>query len=287
MSAGDSGGFSEPFTGRTGAEALGANLLLLHGLGAFPLLTWNGPSWSISCEFWTYILFGAVVLAVGRSMAIFGALALAAGAALLMLDPPTMNVTYDYGLLRCLYGFFVGAVVYAVYERMRPERVGGRAAFGLEAAAIAGALLFVVVAGDNRASLLAPLVFAAVTLAFACQGGACSRALGASGFRRMGQLSYGIYMLHAFAVYAILTGLKALQGMTGVALVKTEWHEGADALFIDLGSPLAMDIGAIAFVGLIVALAELSFRFIEEPGRHAGAAAMRWMAARTQPAAAE
>ena len=62
-------------------------------IGAFPLLTWNGPSWSISCEFWTYILFGAVVLAVGRSMAIFGALALAAGAALFVLDPPTMNVT--------------------------------------------------------------------------------------------------------------------------------------------------------------------------------------------------
>ena len=204
--------FRKPFTGRTASEALGGNLFLLHGLGAFPLLTWNGPSWSISCEFWTYILFGAVVLAVGRSMAIFGALALAAAAALLVLDPPTMNVTYDYGLLRCLYGFFVGAVAYAVYERMRPERVGGRAAFGLEAAAIAGALLFVVVAGDNRASLLAPLVFAAVTLAFACQGGACSRALSASGFRRMGQLSYGIYMLHAFAVYAIPDGTEGVAG---------------------------------------------------------------------------
>jgi peptidoglycan/LPS O-acetylase OafA/YrhL len=281
LMAGGATGLSEAFSGRTSAEALAGNLFLLHGLGAYPMLTWNGPSWSISCEFWTYILFGLVVLAIGRSTAIFGGLALAGAVALFFLAPLTMNVTYDYGLLRCIYGFFVGAATYAAYERLRSMPASARAATALETGVLAAAVLFVMLAGGNRVSLLAPLVFAAVTLVFAFERGAWSGMLGLSGFRRLGQLSYGIYMLHAFAIYAALTALKQLESI-GIRLVKTQWHEGAERLFIDLGSPLAMDVAAVAFIGVIVVAAEFSFRWIEEPGRRAGMAAIRRIFRRAQ-----
>ena len=38
------------------------NVLLLHSMGFLDHLSWNGPSWSISTEFYTYLLFGVLLL---------------------------------------------------------------------------------------------------------------------------------------------------------------------------------------------------------------------------------
>ena len=43
-----------PFTGGFGLDSLLTNLFLLQGIGFEHRLTWNGPSWSISAEFFTY-----------------------------------------------------------------------------------------------------------------------------------------------------------------------------------------------------------------------------------------
>jgi peptidoglycan/LPS O-acetylase OafA/YrhL len=48
------------------ARAFGSNLLLIHALGLHDHLTFNGPSWSISTEFYAYIFFGLIVLALGN-----------------------------------------------------------------------------------------------------------------------------------------------------------------------------------------------------------------------------
>ena len=38
------------------------NVLLLQSMGFLDHLSWNGPSWSISTEFYTYLLFGVLLL---------------------------------------------------------------------------------------------------------------------------------------------------------------------------------------------------------------------------------
>lgn len=43
-----------------------ANVFLLHALGVLDYLSWNGPSWSISAEFYTYLIFGAVLVFAQR-----------------------------------------------------------------------------------------------------------------------------------------------------------------------------------------------------------------------------
>ncbi len=42
------------------------NLLLLHSMGFIDYLSWNAPSWSISVEFYTYLVFGLIVLLAQR-----------------------------------------------------------------------------------------------------------------------------------------------------------------------------------------------------------------------------
>lgn len=106
------GGGRTPFTGENSLGNLVLNLLLLQGTGIAGQLTWNGPSWSISSEFFAYLFFAGIVLAAGRrgwlalcAMVVAGPLILAA------FSPTRMDTTYHLGLVRCLYGFSAGALL--------------------------------------------------------------------------------------------------------------------------------------------------------------------------------
>ena len=71
--------WTTPAFSENSPKALAANLLLVHAVG--PLWpTFNPPSWSISTEFWAYVLFAAVAIALrtGRRF-LAGAVALMLG----------------------------------------------------------------------------------------------------------------------------------------------------------------------------------------------------------------
>lgn len=48
------------------AEALVANLFLVHAWGMFDWVTWNLPSWSLSAEFFCYLIFAALLAIDGK-----------------------------------------------------------------------------------------------------------------------------------------------------------------------------------------------------------------------------
>jgi peptidoglycan/LPS O-acetylase OafA/YrhL len=45
-----------------GWHSIATNVLLIHAVGFESEFTWNGPSWSISAELWTYLVFAAIAL---------------------------------------------------------------------------------------------------------------------------------------------------------------------------------------------------------------------------------
>lgn len=205
------------------------------GLGAYGLLlnavnlqgmAWNAPSWSIGAEFYTYLLFGAVcVLTRGRLSLMAGLLALASIGLLAVVSPTYMNSTADFGLFRCIAGFFTGIVAYRVHEalpaRMRP--LGASLATLLEVATVALVVLFVSRASHGpdavRAlSLAAPAMFAMAVLVFAREGGHISRLLRAKPFAALGRWSYSIYMGHHLVLMATLYGVWAFARWQGSRL---------------------------------------------------------------------
>ena len=95
--------------GRSGGELI-ASLLLLNSSGVVDRLVWNGPSWSIAAEFWAYVAFA--LLALGRRVWPFALLGAGAGLALLALHPDLHEASFDFGTLRCLYGFSLGVLVW-------------------------------------------------------------------------------------------------------------------------------------------------------------------------------
>src|SRR6185437_15848205 len=109
QSAGGSLGLRGAFTESASPAAIFSNALLTQGLGVHDQLTLNHPSWSISAEFWTYLVFGLVCLATAwhtKTMAA-AAVVLAATGALVVgrYSPEFIDTTYRYGFFRCLYGF--------------------------------------------------------------------------------------------------------------------------------------------------------------------------------------
>ena len=86
------------------------NVFLLHSLGFVHYLNWNAPSWSISVEFYTYLVFGLMLLAAQRfnSLAWFyvGAVTLAIGSWLILtmvIATPQLDVQFDWGLAAMLH----------------------------------------------------------------------------------------------------------------------------------------------------------------------------------------
>lgn len=134
-----------------------------------------------------------------------------------------------------------------------------------EVAAIAGAVLFVSLAGRSAMGLAAPLVFVPVVLVFAFQQGAVSRALHAGIFQSLGRLSYSIYMVHLLVLLAISYAVKIVERLTTMRFgVEGDAGQG---FVISFGPPLVDDLSTICYIAVVVALSAFTYRFIERPGQ--------------------
>src|SRR5882672_6114316 len=77
-------GSPPPFsTPQEAPDTILANLLLIHSLHLYDFLTWNGQSWSISTEFYTYVLFAACWAGLGKRAWVALPVALIAGPVLI------------------------------------------------------------------------------------------------------------------------------------------------------------------------------------------------------------
>lgn len=249
----------EPFTGSRSLGLLPENFFLLQSLGFSGEQSWNGPSWSISAEFWTYCLFAlSFSLAVwGRWIWFFSCL-VGVPVAIFILHGPTIALEFDGGILRCLFGFGVGALLSSLsWPQSLPRSV---CVYG-EAPIIVLMILFVCYAPDWEITLAAPLVFAAVVIIFAQGVGPLSRHLQARIFLWLGMLSYSIYMVHVY-MHARFKNIGFLaEKVTGTSL----FIDAEKTLF---GPTLWVgDLFLVAVFLTTVAASYVTWKMIEKPGQ--------------------
>jgi peptidoglycan/LPS O-acetylase OafA/YrhL len=248
-----------PFTNSRSWEALISNILMLQALNTHGSTTWNAPAWSISVEFWSYLLFALVLLAfrgknLGRALLAVAALGLAGVA---YFSPIYLFATHDFGLFRAVYGFFLGA---ATYRLMSSDRVVIEGGTGVEIAVVLALASYLMSTGVNLTSLVAPLIFAGIIMIF-CEGrGALTRVLESRPVQALGLWSYSIYLVHALLFYTLRLALVGAEKVTGLNL--TAGGAGNERYF-STGS-LAGDLGVIAgLLALTVAISALTYRHIE------------------------
>lgn len=253
-------------TGPNPLHDLPANVLLLQGMGLTAEPHWNGPSWSISAEFWTYLVFAVVAITFARArgmvMAILGAASLLA---LVALSTRGMDATTDYGFLRCLAGFAAGHLAYLVHTRM--PRFAGLGATLAEIAAVTAVVAFVSLAWRSSLSFAAPFLFAAVVVLFSAERGAVSRALQSGPFQRLGDWSYSIYMVHGLVAFVFALAASVVQRKLGLDLWRTITEDGIQLRVLTHQSTLLLDLLHAAYLLVVLTLAPLTYRFVEDPGR--------------------
>ncbi len=192
-------GLTVPHGGDLGIDLL-RQLTLTQGWGGAHALTWNGPTWSLSAEWFCYLLLPLIIPVVLRfrtpSAVVAGYLVattvpLVAYGFLGYGDP---QITYVAPLWRAMGGFLGGALLCQlthVGSRI-PERVGRLT--GAVAALALAALVGAAVAGIT---LLAVLPIAGlVVLGLSQQRGWLDAALSGPRAMRAGDLSVTLFLTH-------------------------------------------------------------------------------------------
>lgn len=249
-----------PFSGSKSWVALLTNITMTQSLNLHGTTTWNGPAWSISVEFWTYLVFAAAVLAFRRHLdKVLLPIALLAALAIAMLSPIYLFATHDFGLLRAIYGFFLGA---ATYRLVRSDRFVVEGGTGVEIAVVLALASYLLATGVNMSSLFAPFVFAGVIVVFSQGKGVFTRMLESRPVQALGLWSYSIYLVHALLYYVLRLVLIAVEKIIKVPLTLS--GSGNDRVF-SFGGTL-VDLAVIAaLLTLTIVISAKTYRFIERP----------------------
>lgn len=264
---------SVPFsTQDRGIGSLVINLLMLQATGIDRSLTWNFPSWSVSAELWTYLLFAVLAnaLPAGRLVKLLVLVALAAPIVLGFVSPRNMDATYDFGLIRAIGGFSAGVIGYALYQRIADLADGrslSRAGWtGIELACVTLVVIFVSFAGTSMLSLVGPAVFLLAVLVFSVEGGAVSALLRSRPALRLGVLSYSIYMVHVPVLRLLMMTIHTIERTLGVTLTTPQIIDGQPAMLIGQARWQG-DLVTIGFLAAVLAVASFTYAFVETPAR--------------------
>jgi peptidoglycan/LPS O-acetylase OafA/YrhL len=252
----------DKFSGSHSIEAIITNIFLVQGLGVHNMLTWNQPSWSISTEFYTYVIFAVVLLFLRSWIYVFVAFVVLTAPIFLFLFVGSIDTQYEFGIVRCVLGFFVGFVCYDLHMAIkRRENLYNfiPVTSGLvEVLCVGLVILFVCFCGDGVLTLAAPGIFGLAVLVFSFEGGVVSKILKARPLVFLGLLSYSIYMVHELVQIGLRYVLQFAEKKSGIVLFNSgfigrEMWEG--------------DIFYVVTLGLVVAVSYLTYNVIERPGR--------------------
>ena len=229
------------------------NLFMAHFIGFQEWASFNGPSWSISTEFWVNVLFFTLLLSTRRIVPIaialvvisFAVVVTTGNGALAMGDT---KLYPSLAVIRTIYGFFVGVLLYEIgFKRERLARVP--AAFfdagfvACSAALVAGSLGLLSV--TPHAEMFSVLIGFPALILCAAKGRWMKSVLRLGPFVYLGEISYSVYMIH-FPLQVVLH-----------LMTVARW------ISPDHGNPLVLG----AFLLSTLGLASLSYHFLELPAQ--------------------
>lgn len=249
------------------------NLLLLHSMNLHDWFSWVHASWSISTEWWMYMLFPFLVTPFLR-LSLLGQWSVAllcwGGYFAIMywvlplvtvpdiisfakIDPGKMsvNVAYQYGFLRCMFGFMWGMVAYRAYTGQQGRALLGN---GTALLLLTAGLVLSLHLGLPDAITVAFFPFMLLAAAYGSAG--TDKVLRLRPLQKLGDWSFSIYLVHQplnllliAAVVASSQGKEAASDMPSRPDMLSGW-------FI-----------CVAMVAVTIAVSAMVYRFWENPMR--------------------
>ncbi|MEO8022967.1 acyltransferase [Polaromonas sp.] len=226
-----------------------STLTLTHGMGIFDRLILNPVSWSISTEFYAYVLFAAVCLAFSGAarLAVYVVLSASGLAATIWASlhvhdclqaGKCFDITYDFGFARCVGSFFLGALTYHFSRLVRLN------ANELQAVGLTGLVaLFFVAEAWPMLVFASPLLFALLVFSVSQDTGFAASMLKSKPFQVLGQRSYSVYMMHPILMIFVEPFARRTQGTVLIAVV------------------------VVAYLAILLLVSGWTYKFIEDPLR--------------------
>ncbi|NIJ53654.1 acyltransferase family protein [Dyadobacter arcticus] len=174
-------------------------------------VSWNIPSWSISAEMIAYIIFAALTLTIfvlradrAKNWIYFLMVLVAAGALISIQNGFKIDFTFDYGFLRGIVGFFLGAICVNIF-RLSYSTFSLTHSSWFTAAEILAVIAIIVLICNGQSLKDIGFVYEALFFAsiyiFAFERGIISRSIkNIKLLQNLGKYSYSIYMSHALMI---------------------------------------------------------------------------------------
>ncbi len=215
-------------------------------------LSLNTPAWSISVEFYTYLVFALVALLtpVVRNVVFVSLFVMALLAQFNGWLPGFSYVT------ECFAGFFLGCLTACCAARWKPD-IGPMVAW----ASLLALMAFLLWREPRPGEFEWPIYFLTAIVILAMTGptdNSLRAALRVGWMRYLGELSYSVYMSHALLIALFEKVLRVMFGVNALT-----------------GTPLTgIQQGVVVglLLGLIVAVSALVYEKIEKPCRSAARA---------------
>ena len=235
------------------------NLLLLQGFSSST--SWNFPSWSIGVEFYTYMIFFAVLffssqLSNTARYALIVSIALISYLIMLSYQGEAFVLQ---NMFRCVSEFFLGMLIYVFYKHLSLNISNVKVATILETGLLLLMFYFVSNMEDSNGYRHYTIVlFALIVYLFSIENiGYISKLLMTAPFQHLGKISYSIYMTHAIIVlvaYKVLVYLFHLQPGNVIDLPKGVVSEYS--LLVN-----------VFLIFIVIGLSTLTYKYIEIPGQ--------------------
>ena len=173
------------------------NIFLIQGFSGW---SFNQPSWSISTEFYTYVLFGLVIYRFIQPYKFFLLLVFVSGI-IIYLNNSYSSLAIYINLERTLYSFFIGVITLSLYKK-KSEKIN----YHLPLCFIIISLLYISEAhklDKNISYLIAAFLFS-FTIFFTAKlnkDNLLYKLLSNNFLVYLGTISYGIYMIHSPVIW--------------------------------------------------------------------------------------
>ncbi|MFT6909794.1 MAG: peptidoglycan/LPS O-acetylase OafA/YrhL [Oleiphilaceae bacterium] len=254
-----------PAFSKSNGESFFYQIFLLHSLiqdhGSF-----NSPSWSISTEFYTYISF-AIVMAIVKTERFlsFIFITIVVLSLFIILKTGHASLTFDdqYTIFRCSYGFFIGAFVHGIYQKLSVlDQLKNNPHIG------SATLLFIIILlayvlgikQDNFIEFfMPPLVGVLILLLTLFPENIATKTFCWPPFLWLGKVSYSIYMVHMAFIWFFSALAQAVMRIpkttidNGDTIVSTSMLEGTIMIF--------------ALVICVLYTSHFTYKYIEDPFR--------------------
>lgn len=248
------------------------NLLLIQSMNVHSWFSWNNAAWSISTEWWMYMLFPFLVKPFlklkgpGRAAVIAGCI----GGYLLIMFwikqfvtvaeplqfliapgqklPVDINVCYQFGFLRCLFGFVLGMTTYLAYRDGYAKKIFAN---GTTFSILALGMFFClhIAAWDVITVSFFPLMI--LSAAYGSRN--MNAFFGLPAMQRIGDWSFSIYLVHQPLLYTI-----------GFIRSYLDPHRNGPP---EVPTMFWGWVICVSFITLVLVTASFTYRWLEVPAR--------------------